>query len=162
MRRKSFASMECPVARTLDVVGEWWSLLILRDALRGRRRFEEFQESLGIARNILSRRLKQLVAAGLLEKRCYSERPRRYEYRLTDKSRDLFPVLTTLMVWGNRWACPAQGPALVLVDRDSGKRVEPMLVDRVSGKPLDNRNVRLVPGPGAGPETRALFASLKH
>src|SRR5579885_326821 len=111
MRRKSFASMECPVARTLDVVGEWWSLLILRDALRGRRRFEEFQESLGIARNILSRRLKQLVAAGLLEKRCYSERPRRYEYRLTDKSRDLFPVLTTLMVWGNRWACPAQGPA---------------------------------------------------
>lgn len=161
MQRKSFADMECPTARSLEVVGEWWSLLIVRDAMRGRRRFEEFQESLGIARNILSRRLKRLVAAGLLEKRLYAERPRRHEYRLTDKSRDLFPVLTALAAWGNRWAVPAKGPAMVLIDRETGKPIEPVLVDRSSGKPLHRGNVGIAAGPGAGPETRALLASLK-
>jgi DNA-binding HxlR family transcriptional regulator len=159
MQRKSFAAMECPVARALEVVGEWWSLLILRDAFRGRRRFEEFQESLGIARNILSRRLKGLVAAGLLERRAYSERPPRYEYRLTPKGRDLFPVLMALMNWGNRWATPPGGPALLLVDRDSGRPVEPVLVHNRTGHPLEPRTVRLAAGPGAGPETRKLLAS---
>lgn len=152
--------MECPVARTLEVVGEWWSLLLLRDALRGKRRFEEFQASLGIARNILSRRLKRLVAAGLLEKRLYSERPRRYEYRLTDKSRDLFPVIVALMGWGNRWATPTKGPALYLVDRDTGKPIDPALVDRASLRPITLRGVGLAPGPGAGRETLTLFKSL--
>lgn len=162
MQRKSFARMECPVARSLELVGEWWSLLILRDALRGRRRFEEFQESLGIARNILSRRLKRLVAAGVLERRPYAERPRRYEYRLTDKGRDLFPVVTALMAWGNRWARPAKGPAYLLLDRETRRLVEPVLVDAKSGKPLRRGNVSLAAGPGAGRETRAYFASLER
>lgn len=160
MKRKSFAGMECSVARTLEVVGEWWSLLILRDAMRGRRRFEEFQDSLGIARNILSRRLKRLVADGLLEKRVYSERPRRYEYRLTDKSRDLFPVIVALMDWGNRWAAPAKGPAMRLIDRATGEPIEPALIDRTTARPVTLRSVGLAPGPGAGRETRAFFASL--
>lgn len=161
MEHKSFAEAECPIARTIDHVGEWWSLLILRDAFRGRRRFDEFQESLGIARNILSRRLKRLVADGLLEKRLYEERPARYEYRLTEKGRDLFPVLTTLMAWGNRWAAPEGGPALIQVDRQTGRPIEPRLVDAASGQPIDPRQVRLAAGPGAGPETRALLAALR-
>jgi DNA-binding HxlR family transcriptional regulator len=160
MQRKSFADMECPIARTLEVVGEWWSLLIIRDALRGRRRFEEFQEGLGIARNILSRRLKTLVAAGLLEKRPYAERPRRYEYRLTDKGRDLFPVLMSLLAWGNRWAAPDAGPSIELVDRETGQTVEPVLVDRASGRPVEVRRIAVRPGPGAGAETQALIATL--
>src|ERR1700722_16617576 len=104
MRHKSLADARCPIARTTDLVGEWWSFLILRDAFRGIRRFDEFQSSLGIARNMLSRRLKRLVEAGLLETHPYSERPPpRHEYRLTDKGRDFYPVIMTLMAWGNRW-----------------------------------------------------------
>jgi DNA-binding HxlR family transcriptional regulator len=160
MQHKSFADAECPIARTVDLVGEWWSLLILRDAFRGRRRFDDFQESLGIARNILSRRLKRLVADGLLEKRLYEERPARYEYRLTEKGRDLFPVLTTLMAWGNRWAPPPGGPALMQVDRETGREIEPILIDAASGSPLEPRRVRLAAGPGAGPETLAMLASV--
>lgn len=160
MERTSFARMECPVARTLEAIGEWWSLLILRDALRGKRRFEEFQASLGIARNMLSRRLKTLVAAGILEKHLYERRPRRYEYRLTDKGRELFPVIALMMSWGNRWAAPKRGPALLMVERESGVPVEPVMVNRATGLEITRRSVTLRPGPGAGAETRALFASL--
>jgi DNA-binding HxlR family transcriptional regulator len=162
MRRKSFAEMECPVARTLEVVGEWWSMMILRDAFRGVRRFEDFQARLGIARNILTRRLAALVAAGLLEKRPYSERPPRHEYRLTEKGRDLFPVLVTLMEWGNRWEAPDAGPAVRLVDRATGAPLTPVLADAATGRPLTPRDVTVVPGPGAGPETlEALSADSK-
>src|SRR5258707_11173342 len=115
MRRTRFDNREGRVAQSRELVGEWWSLLIVRDAFRGLRRFESFQTSLGIARNMLSRRLKALVAAGILEKRPYSERPRRYEYRLTEKGRELMPVMVSLMTWGNRWAAPAAGPATLLV-----------------------------------------------
>jgi DNA-binding HxlR family transcriptional regulator len=160
MQRKSYAQMECPVARALEVVGEWWSLLILRDAFRGRRRFEEFQEGLGIARNMLSRRLKALVAAGLLERRAYSARPPRYEYRLTAKGRDLFPVIMTLFAWGNRWAAPADGPALLPVEPGSGRPIEPVVVDAATGRPLEPRGVALALGPGAGAEARAIVAAL--
>jgi DNA-binding HxlR family transcriptional regulator len=161
MQHKSFAESECPIARTIEHVGEWWSLLILRDAFRGRRRFDEFQESLGIARNILSRRLKRLVADGLLEKRLYEARPARYEYRLTQMGRDLFPVLTTLLVWGNRWAPPAGGPALIQVDRDTGQAIEAALIDARTGHRIDPRRVRLAAGPGAGPETLTLLAQMR-
>src|SRR5438445_18607 len=91
MQRTRFDNRECPVAQALEIIGEWWSLLIVRDALRGLRRFEAFQASLGIARNMLSLRLKALVAAGILEMRAYSERPVRYEYRLTAKGSELMP-----------------------------------------------------------------------
>ncbi len=125
MQRTRFDNRECPVAQSLELIGEWWSLLIIRDAFRGLRRFESFQTSLGIARNMLSRRLKALVAAGILEKRPYSERPRRYEYRLTQKGRELMPVMVSLMIWGNRWTAPEAGPTALLVDRATGEPTEP-------------------------------------
>src|SRR5258707_15036140 len=102
MRRKSFGNMQCPAARGLERVGEWWSILILRDALHGLTRFDEFQESLGIAPNMLTRRLNALVQFGLLEPRRYSEHPPRDEYLLTERGRDFRPVLLSLLPWGNR------------------------------------------------------------
>lgn len=159
MQRTRFDNRECPVARALELTGEWWSLLVIRDAFRGLRRFEDFQASLGIARNMLSRRLKALVAAGILEKRAYSARPPRHEYRLTVKGRELMPVMVSLMVWGNRWLAPERGPATVLVDRATGERLEPYL--SLSGAPLRHDEIGLAAGPGAGPETRAAFALIR-
>src|SRR6187549_3884360 len=102
MRRKSFGDMPCPIARGLERVGEWWSILILRDAFYGLTRFDEFQTSLGIAPNMLSRRLNALVEAGLLKRRRYSLRPPRYEYVLTERGRDFRPVMQAMLAWGNR------------------------------------------------------------
>ena len=103
MARTDFTEMICSVARTIGTVGEQWSLLIMRDAFLGVRRFEDFQRHLGIARNILSDRLGKLVDEGVLEKRRYSTRPERFEYRLTEKGHDMYPVLLTLQQWGDRW-----------------------------------------------------------
>ncbi len=102
MKHVSLAAQPCPVARTLDVVGEWWTLLIVRDAVLGARRFEDFKAT-GIADNILSARLKKLADAGILERRRYQTRPDRYEYRLTDKGRALAPVVLALRAWGKRF-----------------------------------------------------------
>src|ERR1700723_4208265 len=99
MQRTSFGAMPCPIARSLERVGEWWSILILRDALAGATRFDEFQKSLGIAPNMLTRRLKTLVDSGLLERRLYTERPERHEYVLTPRGRDFRPVLWALVSW---------------------------------------------------------------
>src|ERR1700750_2466194 len=129
MQRKSLDSMPCPIARSLERVGEWWSILILRDALHGLRRFDAFKKSLGIAPNILTRRLNGLVEAGLLERRRYSERPPRDEYVLTERGRDFRPVLWALLAWGNRHFAP-EGPSVVLVDKDTGAVAEPVTVDR--------------------------------
>jgi DNA-binding HxlR family transcriptional regulator len=109
MRRKSFAGMLCPIARSLDVVGEWWTLLIVRDALDGARRFEDFRAT-GIADNILSTRLELLVHEGIFERRLYQEHPPRHEYLLTAKGRDLLPVITALGVWGLRWTDGPKAP----------------------------------------------------
>src|SRR5262245_16460919 len=102
MQRKSFETMSCPIARSLEKVGEWWSMLILRDASRGISRFDEFQQSLGIGSNTLSRRLKALVDQGLLERRKYSDQPLRYQYVLTPIGKDFRPVLRALIAWGNK------------------------------------------------------------
>ena len=115
MRKRSLATEPCPIARTLDVVGEWWTIVLIRDAFRGARRFEDFR-SVGIADNILSARLKKLVDEGILERRAYQERPERFEYVLTEKGRDLLPVLGALGIWGKKWT---QGP-----DRTSFIHVE--------------------------------------
>jgi len=110
MQRKSFADMSCPIARSLEHVGEWWSMLILRDAFGGTTRFDDFQRSLGIAPNMLARRLAALVDAGLLERRPYSERPPRDEYVLTERGRDFKPVLTALVVFGRKHFAAAGRP----------------------------------------------------
>ena len=109
MQRKSFAEMTCPIARSLEHVGEWWSMLILRDAFGGTTRFDDFQQSLGIAPNMLARRLTALVEAGLLERRRYSERPPRDEYVLTERGRDFKPVLIALVTFGKKhFAAPGR------------------------------------------------------
>jgi DNA-binding HxlR family transcriptional regulator len=113
MKRKSFADMACPIARSLDIVGEWWTLLIIRDALAGATRFDEFRKT-GIADNILSARLELLVREGILERRAYQEHPPRHEYLLTDKGRDLLPVIVALARWGLQWTdVTAQPPRMV-------------------------------------------------
>jgi DNA-binding HxlR family transcriptional regulator len=153
VRRTSFKGANCSVAATLEIVGEWWSLLVIRAVFMGLRRFDEIQERLGIARNVLTVRLRSLVAHGVLERVAYQERPPRFEYRLTDKGRALFPVIVSLMAWGDRWVA-RHGPPLLFVDRESGQQVEPALVDRITGRPLEASAVRAVPGPGATEATR--------
>lgn len=148
MQHKSLKHTGCPIARGLEHVGEWWSILILRDAFAGASRFDDFQTSLGIAPNMLTRRLKTLVESGLLEKRLYSEKPARYEYVLTDKGRAFRPVLWTLIAWGNEHFAP-EGESILIVDAVTGERAEPVLVDRRSGRPLQTPEFRIAPGPAA-------------
>lgn len=136
MRRTPFAAMPCPIARSLDRVGEWWSILILRDAGRGVTRFDDFRRSLGIAPNMLTRRLAALVDSGLLEKRRYSEHPPRDEYVLTDRGRDFRPVLLALLAWGNRHFAP-EGPSVEIINEHTGEPADPILVDRLTGRPVD-------------------------
>ncbi len=148
MERKSFRHMICPVARTLDRVGEWWSMLILRDAFHGLTRFDQFQTSLEIAPNMLTRRLNALVEAGFLEKRLYSKHPPRHEYILTDKGRDFWSVLVALMAYGNRHFAN-EGVASRLIDAETGKPADPVLFDRESGRVIDQTHYKFGPGPAA-------------
>jgi DNA-binding HxlR family transcriptional regulator len=148
MRRKSFETMSCPIARSLERVGEWWSILILRDAFRGSTRFEQFQKSLDIAPNMLTRRLNALVESGLLERHRYSQHPPRDEYLLTERGRDFRPVLWALLTWGNRHFAP-EGPNVVIVNGETGELAEPILVDRRSGRPMTEPPFRSVYGAAA-------------
>ena len=153
MRRKTFCNIQCPIARSLERVGEWWSILILRDAFHGLSRFDEFQENLGIAPNMLARRLKSLVEAGLLERRRYSERPPRHEYLLTQAGRDFRPVLWALLTWGNKHFAP-EGPSVVIADSRTGEQADPVLVDRNSGRLLAAPDFRSAAGPAADARTK--------
>jgi len=159
MQRKSFGNMQCPIARSLERVGEWWSILILRDAFHGLTRFDQFQKSLGIAPNMLTRRLNALVEAGLLERRSYSERPPRFEYVLTKMGRDFRPVLWALLAWGNKYFAP-EGPSVVVVDSETGELADPVLVDRRSGRPLVEPDFRSAAGPAADERTRQRHATV--
>ena len=156
MQRTSFGKMPCPIARSLERVGEWWSILIIRDALHGFTRFDEFQKSLNIAPNMLTRRLSALVDAGLLERRRYSKRPPRYKYILTEKGRDFRPVLIAMTVWGNRHFAP-EGPSVVLVDKKTRRTADPVLVDQRSGRPLNERDFVFAAGPAASERTRRRY-----
>ena len=156
MERKSFRAMPCPIARSLERVGEWWSILILRDAFNGLTRFDEFEENLGIAPNMLARRLKSLVEAGLFERRLYSERPPRDEYVLTQAGRDFRPVLWALIAWGNRHFAP-EGPSVVIADSRTGEQADPVLVDRKSGRLLAEPEFRSAAGPAADARTRRRY-----
>jgi DNA-binding HxlR family transcriptional regulator len=147
---------QCPIARSLDRVGEWWNILILRDAMHGLSRFDQFEKSLGIAPNMLTRRLKSLVETGLLERHIYSERPPRFEYRLTEVGRDFKPVLLALLAWGNRHFA-SDGVAVVVADRTTGAVAEPILVDRKTGRSLLDPDYRVTAGPAASPRTRRRY-----
>jgi DNA-binding HxlR family transcriptional regulator len=148
VERKSFAGMHCSVAQCLEVVGEWWSMLIVRDAFLGITRFDQFQERLGISRNVLNLRLARLVEAGVFKKLPYSDHPPRYDYRLTDKGRDLWPVITTMRQWGDKHAAPG-GPPLEVVHMECGHVTEAVLTCSECGAPMSARDVRAVAGPGA-------------
>jgi DNA-binding HxlR family transcriptional regulator len=151
MRRKSFADMNCSVAQALEVVGDPWTLLVVRDALFGVRRFDTFQERLGIPRNTLANRLDLLVRHGVLERRQYQDRPARHEYVPTSKGRDLQPVLLMLMRWGDRWGCLDDAP-LRFVDRSTGDPIEAEVIDTMSGRPLAELAIRPVGPRAASPD----------
>jgi DNA-binding HxlR family transcriptional regulator len=148
MQRTSFEAMNCSVAQCLEVVGEWWSMLIVRDAFLGVTRFDDFQARLGISRNILNQRLNGLVDHGVLERVPYQEHPPRAEYRLTEKGRDLWGVLTTMRQWGDRWAAP-NGPRIETLHKSCGHVVNAVLACPECGEPMNARNVKAVPGSAA-------------
>ena len=152
MRKASFADMNCSIAQSLEIVGEWWTLLILRDAFLGVSRFDDFVARLGISRNILTNRLDTLVDAGVLERRAYDEARGRYDYVLTDKGRALWPVMTTLRQWGDEWIVGEGHEPLVLEHRSCGRQATGVLTCGSCGEQLDPRSVRAIPGPGAGEE----------
>jgi DNA-binding HxlR family transcriptional regulator len=161
MQRKSFGNMPCPIARSLERVGEWWSILILRDALHGFTRFDQFQKSLGIAPNMLTRRLNALVEAELLERRRYSAHPPRDEYVLTARGHDFRPVIVALLAWGNKHFAP-EGASVLLVDAHTGRPANPIMVDRTTGRPLEAPDYVYAPGPAAGERTRRKLAQAER
>lgn len=143
--------MNCSVAQCLEVVGEWWSMLIVRDASLGVSRFDEFQERLGISRNVLQQRLTHLMDHDILVRVPYQEHPPRYDYRLTEKGRDLWPVLAAMRQWGDRWAAP-DGPPLEIEHRTCGHVTSVEQRCAECGELLELRQLRAVQGPGAGPQ----------
>lgn len=149
--RFRYSAANCSIARTLGVVGEKWTLLVLREAFYGVRRFDDFHAALGCARNLLAARLKTLVTHGLLERVVYTDvRGRgRHEYKLTEKGRELFPTVVALMQWGDKWTADEAGPAVQLYHRGCGERVTAQLTCAAGHAPLGARDTEAVPGPGA-------------
>ena len=144
MRRTRFHDWPCPIARATDLVGDWWTPLVLREAFAGKRRFEDFQRGLDVPRAVLAKRLARLVEEGLMVKKAYAERPVRYEYRLTDKGRAFWDVLAALWRYGEDWLFePGDPPPVALLDRESGRVVRPAVVDEATGQRLDLRKLRV-------------------
>jgi DNA-binding HxlR family transcriptional regulator len=143
MRRKALGSMGCSIAKALDVVGDPWTLLILRDALVGVTRFADFSDRLGIPRATLTSRLDLLCESGVMQRESYQDNPPRSAYVLTDKGRALSPVVISLMQWGDQWLRD-DAPPTSLVDADTGKPIDPVLVDRATGVPLEELAVAAV------------------
>lgn len=158
MLRSDYEGQNCSVARTLELVGERWTLLILRDAFFGVHRFDHFQQRLGIARNTLQSRLEGLVEAGLMRRVPYQERPERFEYRLTRAGVDLWPAVVSLMQWGDRYADRGDGPPVRLLHRDCGGAVDPHRRCDRCGEDLDAWDVVAAPGPGATAEQVAALS----
>ena len=150
MTRRTFDPGQCPVGRTLERVGDTWSLMILRDAFQGLSKFDQFEKSLGMAPNILTQRLAALVEAGFLARRPYQDRPVRHEYLLTELGRDFGPVMTALLAFGNRHFA-VEGIASQMVEAATGLPAEPVLVDRRTGKSMDSPDFVYAAGPAAGP-----------
>ena len=136
MLPRTYDNQVCSVARALEAIGDRWTMLVIRDAFHGVRRFEQFQERLGVARNVLSDRLGRLVEDEILEKRRYQERPERFEYRLTPKGVDLFPVMVSLMKWGDRHAPNPDGPPVRVLHRDCGGEIDERLLCDRCGEPI--------------------------
>jgi DNA-binding HxlR family transcriptional regulator len=147
--RKRFKDMHCGVAQALEQVGDWWTLLVVREAFFGTRRFDDFQAQLGIARNILSDRLRRLVDNGILVKAPADETGRRPLYELTAKGRDLWIVMTALRLWSDRWVFGRGNEPLLVKDRDSGATLSALMAVDEHGRPLEPRRLGFAAGPGA-------------
>lgn len=158
VKRTRFSDMSCPVARALDIVGEHWTLLVIREAFFGVTRFGQFESRLGIAKNVLTTRLETLVEQGILERRRYEERPPRDEYLLTARGRALLPILHALKEWGEAEA--GITTPVMLIDKVTGQEIEPVFVDRRTKKPIDLERVAAAPKPDAEPEVHAWFRCL--
>ncbi len=152
--RSCKTTLNCSIANTLELIGEGWTILILREAFFGSRRFEDFQKHLGIARNILTTRLQKLVEGGILERRPIKEGAKRHEYKLTPMGRDLFPVLITLTQWGDRWLRAEHGAPVKFIERKSGEEIAQVTIKNKAGEEIKARDLALIPGPGATDETR--------
>jgi DNA-binding HxlR family transcriptional regulator len=147
VERKSFREVNCSVAQGLELIGEWWTLLIIRDTFMGVTRFDDFQHRLGISRNVLNQRLTRLVDEGILRKVPYQDRPVRYDYRLTEKGIDLWPVITAIRQWGDKYAAP-NGPPIQVVHKSCGHLSEAIMHCSACGMAMGARDVRAAPGPG--------------
>lgn len=148
MKRVSFDGMPCSIARSLETIGEWWTPLIVREVFFGRRRFDEIQRDLGISRNILTDRLATLVDDAVLERRNIAQSGTRWEYHLTEKGRDLFPVLVALMQWGDKWAADPKGPPVLFEHRGHDHDIDPAFVCRTCGEELRSEALRARRAPG--------------
>ena len=156
MLRSDYQGQDCSIAASLELLGERWTLLVIREVFSGRRRFDQMQSTLGVARNVLSVRLERLVDEGILERRPYSDHPRRFEYFLTEKGLDLWPVLVALMGWGDRHFAGSDGPPVVVVHKgDCGGVVNDRRICEKCGKELEVREARAIPGPGAKAAAKA-------
>ena len=158
MKAKSFAGMRCSVAGALEMIGDRWILLLLRDLGLGLSRYDDFRKSCGIPTTTLSKRLQTLEAHGIVERTRYSERPPRYEYHLTEKGRDLWKVTTALREWGDRWDASGYGaPTVEVVDRETDHELRLALVDPKTGQVVPRDRIHLRPGPGADANVRAML-----
>ena len=158
MKRTSFAGVECPIALGLESVGEWWTILFLRDVFDGFTRFDDLQRNLGISPSMLARRLKAMIEAGLLAKRRYSEHPPRDEYVLTEAAAAFRPVMLALYAWSEEHVTD-HARKLIAIDRETGEEIDPVVVDRRTGRPLDELDVAFTAGENAGAGMRRRYAA---
>jgi len=157
MRRSPFENQTCSAAQALSEIGEWWTLLILREAFFGTQRFTDFQERLGIARNILTARLNKLVETGILTRQSAPGRGNPRLYRLTAKGRDTLPVFIALTQWGDRWINSGGKAPIRILEAATGQEIDGLRVCARDGRPLAAREMRIVPGPGADPGIQRRF-----
>jgi len=163
MPKRVSAPDYCVIARTMDVLGEQWSMLIVRDAFFGVRNFDDFQKTLGIARNVLATRLAKLVEEGILSRRVSEADRRKVEYRLTEKGRELFPLIIALSQWGQKWlAAPGEDLPFYVADRETLKPIAPIEVRAADGRPVTSRDTTLVPGPALTEDIRATIPALRE
>lgn len=163
MRPKSFAGMRCSIAGALELVGDKWTILLLRDLALGLHRYDDLRTSTGIPTTTLATRLKNLEMHGLVERMRYRERPPRDEYRLTDKGRDFWKVTTALREWGDRWDATGYGaPTMQVVDTKTGSELRLALVDPRTGRAVPRERIRYQPGPGADDTVRALLDNINQ
>lgn len=164
MQRTSFARMQCSLARGLEVMGDWWTPLIVRDLFLGLERFDELAEDLGISRNLLTRRLRSLIDNGIVEKRAYQRRPTRYAYFLSEAGRDLVPAILALTAWGERWARPSEGSPLRFRHAPCGHEFEAAVCCSECRETITADDVDVLPGPGgaARPGTMVIAVRLRE